>query len=187
MLFLMLRTLPQTRNLSLAYRLAAIAAFTVLTIISARITIPVEPVPFTMQTFAVILAGLVLGARDGALSQLAYLGLIALNFPVDARMLGVAALTGPTAGFLIGFVAAAFVAGWITERSGGRWWLRVAAALIAGVVIHLFGVPLFMILTSRDLPTSLGLTTAPYVVSDVLKALLAASVTEGGRSLLMRR
>jgi biotin transport system substrate-specific component len=183
----MFRTVPLTRNLSLTYRLAAIAVFTVLTIISARIVIPIEPVPFTMQTFAVILAGLVLGSRDGALSQLAYLGLIALNFPVDARMVGAAALTGPTAGFLVGFVVAAFVAGWIVERSGNRWWLRVVAAVVAGVVIHLFGVPLFMLLMSRDLGTTLGLTTLPYAVSDLLKALLAASVNEGGRSLLMRR
>ena len=72
----MLRTVPQTRNLSLTYQIAAIAAFTVLTIIAARITIPFIPVPFTMQTFAVLLAGMVLGSRAGALSQVAYLALI---------------------------------------------------------------------------------------------------------------
>ncbi len=67
----MLRTLSRTRDLSLSYRLAVIAVFTLLTIVSARITIEIGPVPFTLQPLAVLLAGLVLGARDGFASQAA--------------------------------------------------------------------------------------------------------------------
>src|SRR4051812_12603201 len=100
----MLRTFPQTRDAQLGYRVVGIGAFTLVTILSARITIPMQPVPFTLQTLAVLLAGLILGARDGAFSQLAYLALIALNVPVDAKGVGVAALFGPTAGYLFGFV-----------------------------------------------------------------------------------
>ena len=63
----MLRPLPQTRDFSLAYRLAAVVVFTLLTAVSARITIPVEPVPITLQVLIVVLSGLVLGARDGVI------------------------------------------------------------------------------------------------------------------------
>ena len=80
----MLTSLSRTSDLTLTQRLLAIAALTALTAIGARITIPLEPVPFTFQVLAVLLAGMLLGARDGALSQLAYVGLIALNLPLDA-------------------------------------------------------------------------------------------------------
>ena len=73
----MLYSLSPRRDLTLTQRLLAIAALTALTAIGARITIPLEPVPFTFQVLAVLLAGMLLGARDGALSQLAYVGLIA--------------------------------------------------------------------------------------------------------------
>ncbi|MGV2436327.1 MAG UNVERIFIED_CONTAM: biotin transporter BioY [Anaerolineae bacterium] len=114
----MLRTLPKTRDWSDAYRLASIIVFSLLTMISARITIPLEPVPITLQPFAVMLSGLVLGARDGFLSQFIYLMMIALGLPVDARMLGSAALFGATAGYLYGFPFASLVAGYLAQLGG---------------------------------------------------------------------
>lgn len=186
MLFLMLRTVPQTRNLSLTYQIAAIAAFTVLTIIAARITIPFIPVPFTMQTFAVLLAGMVLGSRAGALSQVAYLALIVVGLPVDARGLGAAAFFGPTGGFLVGFVVAAFVVGLMVERSGERRWVRWIAGLVGAAIIYAFGIPVLALVTNQSLVAA-GAVLGNLVVPDVLKAFLAASVTEGGRALLMRR
>jgi len=192
----MLRTVPQTRNLSLTYQIAAIAAFTVLTIIAARITIPFIPVPFTMQTFAVLLAGMVLGSRAGALSQVAYLALIVVGLPVDARGLGAAAFFGPTGGFLVGFVVAAFVVGLMVERSGERRWVRWIAGLVGAAIIYAFGIPVLALVTNQSLVAA-GAVLGNLVVPDVLKAFLAASVTEGGflaasvteggRALLMRR
>ena len=141
----MLRTLPQTRDANWTYRLASVGAFTLLTIIAARVSIPMQPVPFTLQTLAVVLAGLILGARDGALSQIAYLVLIALNLPVDANHLGAAALAGPTAGYLFGFVAGALIAGLLVERGTTRLWQRWIAGVVGIAVIYVFGLVVLMI------------------------------------------
>ena len=182
----MLRTLPQTRDAQLGYRLASIGAFTLLTIIAARITIPMQPVPFTLQTLAVVLAGLILGARDGALSQLAYLALIALNLPVDARGLGAASLLGPTAGYLVGFVAGAFVAGLLVERGAGRMAQRWLAGIAGIAVIYLFGVVVLKATTGIAWDAAWSAGVVPFLVPDLAKALVAAALAEGGRSLLLR-
>ena len=183
----MLRTLPQTRDAQLGYRLASIGAFTALTVIAARISIPLEPVPFTLQVLAVLLSGLILGARDGALSQLIYIGLIALNFPVAAEGMGAAALVGPTAGYLIGFVPAAFVIGLLVERGTTRVWQRWLAGIVGVAVIYLFGVTVlkFNLNLAWDVAWHAG--AAPFVVLDLTKALIAAALAEGGRALLMRQ
>ncbi len=180
----MLRTLPQTRDSSTLYRAAGIAVFVAISVICAKITIPVEPVPFTLQTLAVLLAGMVLGARDGALSQIAYLALIAVGLPVDAFGRGAAALFGPTGGYLIGFVAAAAVVGLLTERSTGHPWLRWLAGLAGVITIHLFGLPVLALTRAIDLNAAWTLGTAPFIVSDLLKMALAVSLAESGRALL---
>ena len=104
-------SLALSRREALWRTIAAVITFAAVTALTARVTIflPFTPVPITLQTLAVVLSGLVLGARGGALAQLVYLGLLAAGLPVDAKGLGPAALFGPTAGYLLGFVPAAFV------------------------------------------------------------------------------
>ncbi|MCB0116842.1 MAG: biotin transporter BioY, partial [Caldilineaceae bacterium] len=147
----MLRTLPQTRDWSQGRRLASIIAFALVTAISARISIPMEPVPFTFQPFAVLLAGMILGARDGMLSQLLYVGMLALGMPIDSRAIGAAALMGPTAGYIYGFVPAAFVVGWIAQQRQSAFWLRLVAGAAGIVVIYVFGLAWLMNTLSLDL------------------------------------
>lgn len=182
----MLRTLSRTRDLSLSYRLAGIAVFTILTILSARITIEIGPVPFTLQPLAVLLAGLVLGGRDGFLSQLAYIGLIAVGAPLDARGLGTAAFAGPTAGYLIGFVFAAGAAGFLVEHGARRVWQRWLAGIVGVGIIYLFGVLGLHFVVGLDWDKVWAAGVAPFIVPDLLKALIAAALTEGGRTLLLR-
>jgi biotin transport system substrate-specific component len=184
----MLRTLSRTRDLTLPYRLIAVAVCTLLTVVSARVSIPLEPVPFTLQPLMVLLSGLVLGARDGALSQLAYIGLIALNLPVDARMVGAAAFASPTGGFLIGFVAAAWTAGWLSERGAERWWVRWLAGVAALVVLYAFGAAWMLIKPEPfTVQTVWQSVIVPFIGFDLLKALIAAALTETGRRLLGER
>lgn len=183
----MLRTLERTREQSQLYRLVGIAVFTVLTIIAARVSIPLEPVPFTLQPLAVLLSGMVLGWRDGLLSQAIYVGLIALGLPLDARGVGSAALVGPTAGFLIGFIAAAGAAGWLVERGGKRVWQRWLAGVVGIMVIYLCGVVVLKAVTGMDWSKAWDAGVAPFIVPDMAKALIAAGLTEGGRRLLMGR
>jgi len=182
----MLRTLPQTRQQSWVYRLAGIAFFTVLTILAARVSIPLDPVPFTLQPLAVVLSGMVLGWRDGLLSQALYVALIALGLPLDAKGIGSAALVGPTAGFLIGFIGAAGVAGWLVERGGKRVWQRWLAGIVGMIVIYAVGIVVLKTVTGMDWSKAWSVGVAPFIVPDMVKALIAAGLTEGGRRLMLR-
>lgn len=178
----MLRTLPIKRKNDLTLRFAGIAFFTLLTIVSARISLEIgQPVPFTMQVFAVLFSGMILGARDGALSQVAYVALIVAGMPVDARGLGSAALFGPTGGYLIGFIVAAAVAGYLVERSGARLLERWLAGVAGIAVIYFFGVVHLSLFTGRDLAQAWSGGAAPFVAFDLIKALIAAALVEGGR------
>jgi biotin transport system substrate-specific component len=183
----MLRTLPLTRDWSPAYRLAAIAVFTLITILSARVTIPLEPVPFTMQPFAVLLAGMILGGRDGFLSQLAYVLLIAAGAPLDARGLGAAAFAGGTGGYLIGFVLAAGVVGWLVQSAAPRVVWRWLAGVVGVAVIYLCGMAWLIGVIGLTPQAAWTGGAAPFIPFDLLKALAAAALTESGRRLLERR
>lgn len=181
----MLRSLPQTRHWSLSDRLVFIAAFTLITIIAARISIPLQPVPFTLQPLAVLLAGMILGSRDGMLSQLAYIALILANMPVDSRGLGAAAFAGTTGGYLIGFVVAAFVTGWLVERGAARIWQRWLAGVVGVLIIYLFGIPWLKNVTGMSWEAAIAAGAGTFLLFDLAKAVIAAAVTEGGRRLLL--
>jgi biotin transport system substrate-specific component len=181
----MLRIFSPAREWTLAQRLLAIAALTALTAVGAQIEVRIgEFVPFTMQVFAALLAGMVLGARDGALSQIAYVLLIRLNLPVGAGGVGTAALMGPTAGYIIGFIPAAFVVGWLVERGAQRAALRWLAGLGGVVIIYACGLPMLMSVTGLPLADAWAAGVAPFIGVDVAKAALAAALTEGSRALL---
>jgi biotin transport system substrate-specific component len=165
-------------------QLMGVVLFALFVALSARITLylPFTPVPITLQVLAVLLAGLVLGPRAGAASQIAYLAAIAAGLPLDSRALGLAALTGPTAGYLIGFVPAAFVTGWLAERLSSTWTGRFLAALGGVAVIYLAGVA-WLSAGVGSLSTAWMRGVAPFIVFDLVKALVAAAVTESGRLL----
>ncbi len=183
----MLRTFPRTREVSLARRLIAILVFTAVTALSAQVEVRIgEFVPFTMQVFAVLLAGMVLGARDGALSQVIYVLLVRLNLPVAAGDAGAAALTGPTAGYLIGFIPAAFAVGWLVEHGAERAILRWLAGLVGVAIIYACGVPLLASITGLSLADAWAAGAAPFVGLDLAKAALAVLLAEGGRRLVNR-
>jgi len=167
---------------------ATLIFFAGVTALTARITIPLPftPVPITLQTLAVVLSGLVLGARGGALAQITYLGLIAFGLPFDAHALGPAVFFGPTAGYLLGFVPAAFVTGWLAERLSRRsWWGNFVAAVAGMLVIYLTGVSwLATYLGSWQKAWPGGV--APFILLDLGKAAVAAAVSESGKLLLGR-
>lgn len=112
--------------------------------ISAKVKVPMIPVPMTMQTFVVLTLGAMLGARLGAATVALYLAQGALGLPVFAdtpeRGLGLAYMTGPTGGYLLGFLVAAALMGWLAERGLGRSVPRLLAAMMLGhAVIFAFG------------------------------------------------
>lgn len=164
----------------------AIVGFALLTALAAQISIPLgfTPVPVTGQTFAVLLAGGVLGSRRGALSMGLYvvLGAIGLPFYSDGEG-GWTAATGATAGYLVGFVVAAFVVGLMAERGQDRRLSTSIPAFLAGsAIIYAFGAG--WLAYDLGLPFTAGpgeasaisLGVAPFLVGDVLKALLAGAL-----------
>lgn len=187
----MLSTYIRTRtsNSTLA-RVATIVLFAALTALTARITIPLPftPVPITLQVMIVLLAGLTLGAKDGAFSQIAYLISIALGLPFDANGLGAAAFASPTAGYLIGFIAGAFVAGYLAERGLNRnRALRLLAGLAGVGVIYFIGTTwLTHMFLGGDWAKGWALGVAPFIVIDLVKALIASATAEGARAWLNR-
>lgn len=122
--------------MSLTFRLAAVVGFALLTAMCARVSIPMVPVPMTLQSFAVLLAGAVLGGGWGAAAALLYLVLAALGLPVLADGGGgLEPFAGPTAGYLFAFPIAALIAGWPSRRPalrnpGGEWAMMIGAHLL---------------------------------------------------------
>ena len=155
-----------------------------------------SPVPVTLQVFAVILSGLALGSRWGAISQLQYLALGAMGLPVFAEMkCGPLAFLGPTGGYLIGFVAGAYLTGLVFEHLRARPGLAAWLGGIAGIAgIHLAGVAWLAVwlsfAESRPIHacalSALQLGCAPFVGIDLLKAALASSMVLGGGMLQKR-
>lgn len=181
----MLRSIQITRTDNDMVRAAGIALFVVLMALSAKMSVEIGAVPITLQPLVVLLAGMVLGARDGAAAILSYVFLIALGAPIDARSLGTAALVGPTGGYLIGFAVAAFVAGYLVERGAKQVWQRWLAGIVGVAVIYLFGIVQLKAVLSLSWQDAWAAGVAPFIVLDLIKALIAAGLVEGMRGLLL--
>jgi biotin transport system substrate-specific component len=181
----MLSTTASRLRTSHLARLPGIILFVAFTALAARVTIPLPftPVPITLQVMAVLLAGLVLGPKAGGASQIVYLAMIAAGLPLDAKALGLAALTGPTAGYLMGFVPAAFLAGWLAEKLPVTRASRFLAATAGVGVIYAAGVT-WLAPAVGSLRMAWLLGVAPFILIDLGKALVAAAVAESGRLLL---
>lgn len=175
---------------TLARDLLLILGFTAVTALSAQIAFYIGPVPITGQTFAVLLAGALLGSKRGALSQLTYLGMGAMGAPIFAGWMGgPAVLMGPTGGYIVGFVAAAFVVGLLAERGWDRrTWSMALAMLIGNSVIYVFGLSWLSIWLGHFAPKSSVLATGlyPFIPGDLLKLVLAAVALPSGWALLNR-
>ncbi len=143
---------------------------------------PGNPIPVTLQVFAVILCGMGLGARLGAVSQIQYVLVGAAGAPVFAGFRGgFGVLAGPTGGYLVGFVAAAYVAGLLSQRLRERSFAGLCIAGFAGVVIvYVFGRAwLGLWLGDASGLTSWMLGVAPFVGIDGIKAVAAAAICRG--------
>ena len=165
-----------------------VVGFACLTAAFAQISFWIGPVPITGQTFAVLLAGALLGSRRGALSQLTYLAIGATGIPHWFALggpIGIARLIGPTGGYLIGFVAVAFVVGWLAERGWDRRVWTAALAMLAGeVVLYVFGLSWLAHFVPGEAVLQAGLY--PFVVGDLIKVFAAALVLPSGWLLLRR-
>lgn len=173
---------------ALAYRVLLVLGFAALTGLSAQVSfmLPFTPVPVTGQVFTVLVASSVLGRWLGPASQGAYVGLGALGVPWFAPTQGGAAFTSGglgsilsvSGGYLIGFVAASAVIGWVLDRGlRHRSFSANLLVLLAGVgIIYTIGSLQLGLLLGTDLPTTLLYGAVPFLPGDILKAVVAASL-----------
>ena len=165
---------------------------------SALISVPFYPVPMTMQTLAVLVVGGLLGPRLGVAAIAGYLALGLTGLPLFHGGLGGAAvLAGPTGGYLIGFVPAAFLMGlagrWADRRSAGRLSILrrlsvlAAGALLAEVAVYTLGLPWLALVTGMGAGRVVATGLLPFVLGDLLKVTVAAAMVHGGRSVMSGR
>lgn len=142
------------------------------------IALPFTPVPITGQTFAVVLVGASLGALLGLASLGLYLFVGALGAPVYADQAhGWAVLTGPTGGYIVGFVLAAAMTGFLAQNRWDRRFSSAVAAMLTGnVVIYLVGLPWLAAKIDTGLEGTLEAGLYPFVVGDLLKLYLAGAL-----------
>lgn len=181
------RAFPRTRVVSVLLVVAAAA----LTALAAqwRIQLPFTPVPITGQTFAVLLTGAALGMRLGALGQLLYVGVGALGAPIfsDGKG-GMEIVRGATGGYLVGFIFAAGLVGWMAERRQDRTFPTMFTAFILGsVVIYGFGVVGILVATDWDFAKAFELGVVPFLFGDMIKAAAAGILLPGAWKLLGER
>ena len=141
----------------------------------AQVSVPFYPVPVTMQTFAVILIGLIYGWRLGGITVALYLIEGAIGLPVFAGGKGgMIVLMGPTAGYLYGFFLAAVACGWFAERGFDRSYFKLIVPLLAGnVLLYTSGLIWLGNFIGWDKPV-LDLGLYPFIPGDLLKIAMAA-------------
>lgn len=134
-----------------------------------ELILPFSPVPLTLQTLGVLLCGILLGKNRGALSVLLYLFEGALGLPFFAGGgSGIHHILGPSGGYLLGFLFAAYLAGFFVENGFGKSNLKIFFALtIANFSIYLFGLPHLSLFVGKHLVLQLGFY--PFLLSDIVK------------------
>jgi biotin transport system substrate-specific component len=146
-----------------------------LTGVAAQFAIPLLPVPVTLQTLTVLLAGAALGPLRGGLSMGFYLVAGAAGVPWFAQQNS--GLGFVTLGYVVGFVVAATLVGWLARRGADRTFRGTIAAMVAGnLVIYAIGVPYLAQALGIGLVEAIGVGMTPFLVGDALKILLAAGL-----------
>lgn len=173
-----------------ARSLALVVAFSLLTALAAQVVIPLplNPVPITGQTFAVLLTGALLGSRLGALAMLAYLLEGALGLPFFAAGgSGTARLFfSPTSGYLLSYPAAAFLTGLLAERGWDKRFVTAAAAMALGSVVILLSGWSWLAIWQRSAANAASMGVVPFIPGDIIKIALAAAVLPTGWAILRR-
>ena len=153
--------------------------FVVATALGAYVRIPINasPVPITLQTFFVILSGAILGRRLAGWSQLAYLAFGGVGLPIfQSFSFGIPYLFGPTGGYLIGFVLAAYFIGRMIDikGSGPKW---IIASFIAGdFIIHISGILWLSYLHKMHLSRAVLIGILPFIPGEIIKISFAAVI-----------
>lgn len=165
--------------------------------VAAQISVPMFPVPMTLQTLAILTIGFAYGARLGGATLVTYLGYGAMGLPVFAKGMNGAAFFGPTAGFLVGFVAMAILAGMMTDRGIRNVFALALGAIVISALLYIPGVAwamgadaVFGLDASKwganDFASIWKWYMSPFLIGDAVKAILAALIVSGAWKALKR-
>ena len=179
---------PYLKRFSLAYDVMLVVGGSILVALCAQLAfyIPFTPVPVTMQTFGVLLTGALLGSKRGALSMIIYLMEGAIGLPVFAAgKMGIVTIVGPTGGYLFGFIAAAFITGFLAERGWDRkYWTAVLMMVSGTSVIFIFGLSWLYFLVENTNLLKIGFY--PFLPGAVIKIAFAVLLLPSGWKLIKR-
>ncbi len=154
------------------------ALFAALTAVCSMISVPLPftPVPINLATLSVFLAGGLLGSRYGTLSQLVYVLLGAIGLPVFSGFTGgFGSITGPTGGYIIGYIAAAWLIGFLIEKLGHGFYKNIISMISGLAVCYALGTLWFMYITSTGLAAALMMCVVPFLIGDAIK-IIAGSI-----------
>lgn len=181
--------LPQEGAARLATQFLLAIAGTLLLTLSAKTKVMLGPVDISMQTLAVLLIAAAFGMRLGVATLLLYMAEGAMGFPVfqgtPEKGIGIAYMLGSTGGYLAGFVVMAAIVGWAADRGWDRHPIKLFnAMLVAEVVMMVMGFAWLALLIGPEKSWQFGVV--PFIVGDLIKVALAASLVPAVWSLLKR-
>ena len=192
------KTNKSTRNRAFIYDLVLISVSAALITICSWISIPLGPVPFTLQTLGILAVMLTVGGRRGTIAIFVYLALGAVGVPVFAGFKGgIMSFIGPTGGFLIGFVIASLVY-WLLEKlflkklmttTVRTWIFGMLGFLVFEIIMYIVGVIWFMTVYAAQtgpvgLLTVLGWCVIPFIIPDLVKMAVALIIGERASKLI---
>lgn len=164
-----------TKNITLC------ALFAALTAILSQISIPLPftPVPINLATVSVFMAGGLLGAKEGAISQAVYVIIGIIGVPVFANLTaGLGIAIGPTGGYIAGYIVATIIVGIISKKLGDSIYSYIVAMSVGIIGCYFIGTAWFMYLSKNGLVESLTMCVIPFLIGDIFKIILSAILTK---------
>ncbi len=167
-------------------QMTLISLFAALTVVGAFISIPLYPVPLTLQTLFTLLAAMTLGSVMGMLSQIIYVMLGVIGLPVFAGFkTGIGILFGPTGGFLFGFIISAYIIGKIIElKKEKNFFYYFLAGIIGTIILYIIGITQLSLVTDMGIKKALMVGMLPFLPGDILKIIAASFIASKLRPII---
>jgi len=159
-------------------QMTLVSLFAALTAVGAFISIPLYPVPLSLQSLFTLLAAMILGSVMGASSQIIYVLLGVIGLPVFAGFkAGIGILFGPTGGFLLGFIISAYIIGKIVElKKEKNIFYYFLAGIIGTIILYIIGITQLSLVTGIGIKKAITVGMLPFLPGDILKILAASFI-----------
>ncbi len=153
------------------------AIFAALICVAAPFGFNVGPIPITLATFAVYLAGAILGGKRGTVAVIVYILLGTVGLPVFSNFNGgFGALLGPTGGYIIGYIPLVLITGVFSDMNSKKHWTMIIGMLLGTIALYAFGTAWYMILTGKDFATSFFACILPFLPGDAIKIACVSAI-----------